>query len=212
MWNRARAMREIPRGGAARAPRRAARRDHQAADRLHRGPPAGRERATPAAGATAEGSRREDVMRIRDVMSEGVRTVAPTSTVEKAFEQMRIEGIRHLVVTDGGRLVGLLSERDAGGRRGAAVRQHRTVAELMTPQVVTVRPDATIRQTANLMRGRSIGSVVVVDGRRIAGIVTVSDLLALIGRGVERPVAATTRWTLKHRTPHRKRASAAGVW
>ena len=120
--------------------------------------------------------------------------------------------VHHLVVTDGGRLVGLLSDRDAGGRRGAALRQQRSVADLMTPHVVTIRPDATIRQAANVMRGRSIGSLVVVDGRRIAGIVTVSDLLELIGRGAERPVAASTRWTLKHRTPHRKRASPAGFW
>jgi CBS domain-containing protein len=151
-------------------------------------------------------------MRIREVMSDEVQTVAPEMAADQAFEQMRLKDVHHLVVMRGGQLVGLLSERDAGGRRGAALRQRRSVADLMTPQVVTIRPDATIRQAANLMRGRSIGSLVVVDGRKVAGIVTVSDLLALIGRGVERPVAATTRWTLKHRTPHRPRASAAGVW
>lgn len=151
-------------------------------------------------------------MRIREVMSEEVQTVAPTVSADQAFEQMRVKNVHHLVVMNSGQLVGLLSERDAGGRRGTAVRQRRTVAELMTPRVVTIRPDATIRQAANLMRGRSIGSLVVVDGRRVAGIVTVSDLLELLGRGAERPVAATRRWTLKHRTPHRPRASAAGVW
>ena len=151
-------------------------------------------------------------MRIQDVMSSEVQAVAPTTSADQAFEQMRLKGVHHLVVTDRGKLVGLLSQRDAGRRRGAGVRQPRTVAELMTPNVVTLRPDATIRQAANLMRGRSVGSVVVVDGDRIAGIVTVSDLLELVGRGVERPVARTTRWTLKHRAPHRKRNRAAGVW
>jgi acetoin utilization protein AcuB len=151
-------------------------------------------------------------MRIQDVMSSEVLTVAPGATAERAFEQMRQKDVHHLVVMDGGELVGLLSQRDAGGRRGAALRQHRTVAELMTPHVVTVRPDATIRQAANLMRGRSIGSLVVVDGRRVAGIVTVADLLELVGRGAERPAVASRRWTLKHRTPHRPRANPAGVW
>jgi acetoin utilization protein AcuB len=151
-------------------------------------------------------------MRIRDVMSDEVQTVAPTASVDQAFEQMRIKEVHHLVVMDGGELVGLLSERDAGGRRGTAVRQRRTVGELMTPKVVTIRADATIRQAANLMRGRSIGSLVVVDGRKVTGIVTVSDLLELVGRGMERPVTTGRRWTLKHRTPHRPRSSAAGVW
>jgi acetoin utilization protein AcuB len=151
-------------------------------------------------------------MRIAEVMSERVRTVAPAMPAEQAIELMRQKGQHHLVVTERGELVGVLSERDAGGRRGGALRQQRTVAELMTPAVVTVRPDATVRQAANLMRGRSIGSLVVTDGKRIAGIVTVSDLLELLGRGVERPMAASRRWTLKHRTPHKKRVRAAGVW
>jgi CBS-domain-containing membrane protein len=151
-------------------------------------------------------------MRIQDVMSEKVQTVARTLSADQAIEQMRIKSVHHLVVMEDGQLVGLLSERDTGGRRGAALRQRRTVGDLMTPRVVTIRPDATIRQAANLMRGRSIGSLVVVDGRRVAGIVTVSDLLELVGRGLERPVTTAKRWTLKHRTPHRPRARAAGVW
>lgn len=150
-------------------------------------------------------------MRIQDVMSERVQTVAPTFSAEQASELMRQKGVHHLVVTAGGELVGLLSDRDVGGRRGSALRQQRAVADLMTPHVVTVRPDATIRQAANLMRGRSIGSLVVFDGRRIVGIVTVSDLLELVGRGIERPVAKTTRWTLKHRGPRRKAVNVAGV-
>jgi CBS domain-containing protein len=82
----------------------------------------------------------------------------------------------------------------------------------MTRRVVTVPPATTLRKAANLMRGRSIGCLVVADRDRIVGIVTVADLLDLIGRGVERPVASARRWTLKHRTPHVKRHRAAGVW
>lgn len=125
---------------------------------------------------------------------------------------MRTRGIHHLVVTEGGRIAGILSDRDAGGRHGAAVRQARAVGELMTHRAVTVAPDTPLRRAANLMRGRSIGSVIVVRDGRVVGIVTTADLLDLLGRGAERPVAATTRWTLKHRAPHRKRHGAAGAW
>jgi CBS domain-containing protein len=92
------------------------------------------------------------------------------------------------------------------------VRKNQTVRDLMTEAVVSVPPTTTVRKAANLMRGRSIGSLVVGVEGRVVGIITVADLLELIGRGVERPVAATSRWTLKHRAPHRPRVRADGVW
>jgi acetoin utilization protein AcuB len=138
--------------------------------------------------------------------------VSPASTAEDAWELMRSKGVRHLVVTDGGRVVGVLSNRDAGGRQGSPVRRNRTVAELMTGRVVTVPPTTTLRKAANLMRGRSIGCLVVTERERIVGILTVADLLDLVGRGANRPVASVRRFTLKHRTPHVKRHRAAGVW
>jgi CBS domain-containing protein len=82
----------------------------------------------------------------------------------------------------------------------------------MTRHVVTVEPSTTVKRAANLMRGRSIGCVVVANRGRVVGIVTVADLLELLGRGSTRPMAATKRWTLKHRTPHRKQVGATGVW
>jgi CBS domain-containing protein len=151
-------------------------------------------------------------MRVQDVMSEGVQTVAPTVSASTAWELMRTHGFHHLVVTDGGRIVGILSDRDAGGRQGASLRAGRTVAELMTGRVVTVPPTATLRQAANLMRGRSIGCLVVTARGRIVGIVTVADLLIALGGGIEHPRPAVKRWTLRHRVPRRKRTAATGVW
>ena len=51
------------------------------------------------------------------------------------------------------------------------------VADLMTPQVVMVTPDISVRRAADLMRGRAIGSLILVDRGRAVGIVTVTDLL-----------------------------------
>jgi CBS domain-containing protein len=62
------------------------------------------------------------------------------------------------------------------------------------------------------MRGRSIGCLVVANADRALGIVTVADLLELIGRGSERAVESATRRTLNHRAPHRKRQRSIGVW
>jgi CBS domain-containing protein len=151
-------------------------------------------------------------MRVQDVMTEPVQTVPPALDADEAWSLMRVKGIHHLVVTELGGVVGVLSDRDIGGRRGASIRKNRAVRDLMTPRVVTVAPETPVRKAANMMRGRSIGCLVVTRAGRPTGIITVADLLELIGRGLQKPVAETRRWTLKHRAPHRGRARAYGVW
>jgi len=152
-------------------------------------------------------------MRLRDVMSERVKTVPAAATADHAWALMRTHRIHHLVVMEGRDIVGVVSDRDLGGRRGATVRSHRIVSELMTERVVTADPDLTVRQAANLMRGRSIGCLIVTaPAGNILGVVTTADLLDLIGKGAERPIVTNTRWALRHRVPHRKQALAAGAW
>ena len=151
-------------------------------------------------------------MRVQDVMTTAVQTISPSTTAEAAGNLMRAKGIHHLVVCDGPRVVGLLSDRDLGGRHGARVRENRVVSDLMTERVATVSPTRTVRQAANLMRGRSIGCLVVVGKGRTIGIVTVADLLELVGRGGERAATTAPRRLLNHRAPHRKRHVAFGAW
>ena len=147
-------------------------------------------------------------MRIQDIMSYGIETIAPGADVAVARNAMRINGIRHLVVVDGNHVVGVVSDRDLGGRLSAAPGKRTaglTVADVMSTGVVSVTPETTVRQAANLLRGFVIGSLVVQEGNRPVGIVTTTDLLDLIGRGAERPVAKSTRWTLRARGPRHAR-------
>ena len=150
-------------------------------------------------------------MRVAEVMTEGAETVPPTMPAADAWELMRRKRIHHLVVTAGSAVLGVLSDRDAGGRNGASLRARSTVSDLMTAHVVTLEPKALVRKAANLMRGRTIGCIPVTDGKRLVGIVTVSDLLDLLGRGVERPAKGGHRAS-HHRVPHRKMHSPSGVW
>ena len=149
-------------------------------------------------------------MRVQDIMTDDVRATTPQTPADEAWAIMKREAIRHLVVKDGSRMVGVLSSRDLGGARGGAIRAGRTVADLMTPGVVTVPPTETVRKAANLMRGRTIGALVVAGDRRPIGIVTVADLLDLIGKGGGR--SAVQRHGLNHRAPHRKRHVSTGPW
>jgi len=125
-------------------------------------------------------------------MSVGVVTVGPEQTAKAALTEMRGHGIRHLVVVDRGRVVGILSERDLGGRKGAELRGSRTVRDLMTAgQPVSASPATTLRQAANLMRGHTIGCLLVVEKGKLVGLVTTTDLLDQLGRGATRPTVRT---------------------
>jgi len=134
-------------------------------------------------------------MRLKDIMSTKVEAVRPEDTLERAHALMRLRGIHHLVVIDRHQVVGMLTEE--GLRIGEAEGIAR-VMDAMVRHVVTGTPDMTIRQAANLMRGRPEGALPVFAGSRLAGIVTVSDLLDVLGRGVDRP-ALKARATLKPR-------------
>ena len=83
-------------------------------------------------------------MRVQDVMTERVRTIGPSATAVDAWNLMRLHGIHHLIVTEANRVVGVLSDRDAGSQRGGALRMNRSVADLMSAPVVTVQRTTTI--------------------------------------------------------------------
>ena len=150
-------------------------------------------------------------MRVSEIMTKNVQTVPPAMPADEAWDLMRRKGIRHLVVAENGEIQGILSERDAGGRGGAGLRARTRAVDLMTAPIVTVAPEETVRRAANLMRGRTIGCLPVVARGRLVGIVTTSDLLTMLGRGIDRP-ARPARRGLHHRVPHRKVQAAFGVW
>jgi acetoin utilization protein AcuB len=131
-------------------------------------------------------------------MTHKVETVSPEESVDTAIRRMRSAKIRHLVVVRGRKVLGVLSDRDLGlGTR-------ESVVDVMTEHAISASPDMTIRKAANLLRGRSVGCLPVMEGGKLVGIVTTTDLLERIGRGAERPISRGKRWTLKGRGPRRK--------
>jgi CBS domain-containing protein len=132
-------------------------------------------------------------MRLQEIMNTRVATIGPDAPARDAWSRMQDRRIRHLVVTEGRRLVGVISERDLGGRGGAEVRGKRAVRELMSAEVASAVPHTTLRQAANLMRGRLIGSLPVVEDGRVVGIVTATDVFDELGRGYVRPARKGTR-------------------
>jgi len=142
------------------------------------------------------------MIRLRDVMKTNVESVSPRESAAAAWNRMRTRRIRHLVVLDAGRVVGVVSDRDLAGP--GSLRQVASVGDVMTTQVVSGHPEMTLRQAANQLRGRSIGCLPVMEDDKLVGILTTTDLLEQIGRGVERPISRGRRATLATRGPRRK--------
>lgn len=129
-------------------------------------------------------------MRLREIMKDSVETIAPGDTADAAWERMRLRRIRHLVVMEGREVRGILSQRDIAP---AVARQGRAVADLMSAPAVTAEPGTTVREAANLLRGRTLGCLPVVAKGKLLGIVTTTDLLELLGRGAEHPMRQAGR-------------------
>ena len=121
-------------------------------------------------------------MKISEIMSREVHVTGPDVDAQTAWRCMQQLHVRHLIVVEGERVIGLISERDLGGRHGDPLRETRAVRELMTPEPITLDPEADVRTVSDLVRGLSIGSFPVVSNGQLVGIVTTSDLLDLIGK------------------------------
>lgn len=143
-------------------------------------------------------------MRVQDVMTPHVRTIGADQSAEAAYTSMKALNVHHLVVRDDdAALVGVVSSHDLGAPAEEEYRRNRKVADVMSPHVVTAEPEMSIRQAANLMRGRSINCLPVVQPGRtphLVGIVTTSDLLEVLGHGIDRPKHPERR-VLKARAP-----------
>ncbi|OLB48805.1 MAG: hypothetical protein AUH99_12890 [Candidatus Rokubacteria bacterium 13_2_20CM_2_70_11] len=115
------------------------------------------------------------VIMVRDVMTRRLVTIGPETPCDAARRLMDEHRIRHLPVVAGGRLVGMVSDRDV---RPAGSQSPGTVAgRIMTPEPVTVTSETRVEHAARLMFDARFGSLPVADGNALVGIATYTDLL-----------------------------------
>jgi CBS domain-containing protein len=109
-----------------------------------------------------------------------VVTADPGQTVLEAAQLMNSRGIGAVVVTEGGEMQGIFTERDVLRRVVAEERDPRTMRlrDVMTPTVVTTTDLTTVEECGELMTRRRIRHLPVLTGGRLAGIVTIGDLMA----------------------------------
>lgn len=121
-------------------------------------------------------------MRISDVLRQkgtAVATIAPTATVRELVTTLREHNIGATVVTDGDAVVGIVSERDIVRKldENLADLLSAQVSEIMTRGVLTCGPDDTVDSLAETMTERRIRHMPVLDHGRLAGIVSIGDVV-----------------------------------
>ena len=105
--------------------------------------------------------------------------VRPDDTVFSALQLLAQHEVGALVVMDGGRLVGIVSERDYTRKVALQGRNSREtkVADIMTAQVLTVTPGTGTRACMALMSERKIRHLPVVEGDTVLGMISIRDIM-----------------------------------
>jgi CBS domain-containing protein len=115
---------------------------------------------------------------IRDLMTENPSTCEPRTPVAEVAKVMAREDVGPIPVVDGGRLVGLVTDRDLVVRVLAEGRdpQSTTVGEIASSDVVTVSPDSSLDEALQVLARNQVRRVPVVDGERLVGILAQADI------------------------------------
>ncbi|MFI6348102.1 CBS domain-containing protein [Streptomyces sp. NPDC050560] len=129
---------------------------------------------------------------VRDVMARGAVCVPPDASLVEAAQLMRAQETGEVMVATGGRVLGVLTDRDITLRAVADGVDPLMVSarSVCTPEPVTVAPDTTAARAAALMREHAVRRLPVVDDGLLVGVVGRSDLAPRDAPGRRGPAGA----------------------
>jgi len=111
-------------------------------------------------------------LQVRHIMSPSSYRVSPKTPADDVARTMREKCIHHVLVCEPeGHLLGIITARDL------LLREADTAGEIMTPSPPTIEPDALISPAVTLLIKQQISCLPVVEGARICGVVTVTDIM-----------------------------------
>ncbi len=126
---------------------------------------------------------------VEDIMSTDVFTLGRNDKLSVADDLMKQQRIRHIPVLNAdGDLCGILTQRDLfrgillrslgyGSRAEQKMLDSLSIKEAMRDEVITITPDSTLSDAANLMLYNKIGCLPVVDGERLVGMISEADFV-----------------------------------
>ena len=109
----------------------------------------------------------------------GVVSVRPDSTVLDALRVMAEKEIGAVLVLEGERLAGILSERDYARKVVLEGKSSKDtpVSEIMTSKLVCIRPDQSVEECMGLMTDKRIRHLPVLDHKKVVGIISIGDVV-----------------------------------
>jgi CBS domain-containing protein len=122
------------------------------------------------------------VTQLLGLKPKGIFSIAPDAPVLQAIRAMAEHGVGALLVMQGEKLVGILSERDYArkvilmGRSSSDT----LVSQIMTAQVITVEPSASTQHCMQIMTDRRVRHLPVVEGSRVVGMLSIGDLVRAV--------------------------------
>ena len=129
---------------------------------------------------------------VREIMTAEVTTLKRNDSLLIARDIMTLGRVRHFPVTDeDNKLVGVVSQRDLyraslgsvmkyGEKAQRAFLEGIAVKEVMTAPVITLAPHATVQEAARVMMENKIGCLPVLEGPKLVGLITETDMLKLV--------------------------------
>jgi CBS domain-containing protein len=120
---------------------------------------------------------------IKDIMTKNVISVGADDSVFEAAEVMSSKQVSCLVIMDGELPIGIVTERDFVRRVVAKkLPLDKKVSEIMSKSLITIDPDASIKEAARLMSSNKIRRLPVVKQNRLVGIVVAADFVRNLGK------------------------------
>ena len=133
-------------------------------------------------------------MKVEDIMTQAAVTDAPDDTLSEAAAKMRQQQTGSLLVMEGDNLAGIVTERDVLKVVGAGQDpKNVSLRDAMTSDVVTIRPDTSIKDAAEIMFQKWFRHLpVTTDDGKVVGIISLRDLLTLVAESMDDPAPLQT--------------------
>jgi len=128
---------------------------------------------------------------VRDIMTSEVTTLDRNDSLQLAKDIMTLGRVRHFPVVEDGKVVGVVSQRDLykaslgsvmkyGEKAQRSFLEGIAIKEVMSDPPITIAPHATVQEAARLMMEKKIGCLPVLEGPKLVGLVTETDMLKLV--------------------------------
>ena len=122
------------------------------------------------------------IVLVRDIMSKEVKVVRPDTSVKEVVATMNKFDIGSIIVVQGDRPVGIITERDILRRlvEPCLAPETLTARQIMTSPVLTISETANIEETAKFMARKRVKKLPVINNGKLVGMITYTDIVAKV--------------------------------